>query len=169
MYILSLHDCVQLGLHPGSGLPHSADRMATISDVLWTVDSFVSQYYKPLESFETVTGHFASKSNESIHVWIWFSSQKITCKIISASVFWASFFFGVILFKLLRQEGVELLWRDHVVQILVDVGHDPAPTGRALARLAPFFEQGKRKVQREWDEHGSGMTMYWFVLDCTLW
>ena len=59
--------------------------------------------------------------------------KKINCKIISIGSA-ASFFFGVILFKLLRQEGVELLWRDHVVQILVDVGHDPAPTLSAVER-----------------------------------
>ena len=69
----------------------------------------------------------------------------------------ARFFFGVILFKLLRQEGVELLWRDHVVQVLVDVGHDPAqrssaPDHGAVERLAS-------EKSREWDEYGSGMSM----------
>lgn len=68
-HILSLH-VFNLAFTLAAGFHDSADRMASISDVLWTVDSFVSQYYKLLESFETVTGHFASKSNESIHVWI---------------------------------------------------------------------------------------------------
>ena len=59
--------------------------------------------------------------------------KKINCKIISIGSA-ASFFFGVILFKLLATGGCRTPVANHVVQILVDVGHDPAPTLSAVER-----------------------------------